>query len=586
MKIVKTNQYMEYLNNQKDDSPNDDEDDFDKENEKATLKKKKKNDHNIYKKKKKIKINDDCQATQFYIIISILLIFLFIYLVLQILAHNSYSTKNKHKETNLRKIEKQNRDNTKKIKKKKKSNELKVKTTENINTIDDVKNLDIPLIYETKNIKSDEEIMATEKPKNKIKIAFLYYSIQANGIGRFIAVTSNNLIKTGKYDIYFITEKPPSNSEFAYDPRIKRYIAYNNYSLIQNITTNENINIVVLQNVLSTQVFEFYKKLRIKVICMFHGVFLSAIVHNILQHFKYWNQFDSCDSFIFITADDYYIYKNLGFKNAIYIPNLYTFDPSEIKNSNLTNKNIVILGRLNDSIKGIVYAIESMYYIIKEVPDATLYLYSSDQRIQFLKDLTQNLNLTKNVIFKPSTKNISEVFWNSSVHMFTSLSEAFPMAMNEGKAHGLPIVGFEVPYSPPYQQGFIGVELFDVKGLARETVKLLKDYNYRKEMGQIAKKSLDVFKNSETVELWGKLCDSLMSKDREDYRKFQREIENKYYNEKKAREHLESQFNIFLKRNVNLSCYRFDDFLDVNYLKNIKPCNITNIRNNTKNLPK
>ena len=99
--------------------------------------------------------------------------------------------------------------------------ELKVKTTENINTIDDVKNLDIPLIYETKNIKSDEEIMATEKPKNKIKIAFLYYSIQANGIGRFIAVTSNNLIKTGKYDIYFITEKPPSNSEFAYDPRIK-----------------------------------------------------------------------------------------------------------------------------------------------------------------------------------------------------------------------------------------------------------------------------------------------------------------------------------------------------------------------------
>ena len=52
----------------------------------------------------------------------------------------------------------------------------------------------------------------------------------------------------------------------------------------------------------------------------------------------------------------------------------------------------------------------------------------------------------------------------------------------------MPIVGFDVPYSLPYQQGFIGVELFDVKGFARETVKLLKDYEYRKKMGEISKK--------------------------------------------------------------------------------------------------
>ena len=72
--------------------------------------------------------------------------------------------------------------------------------------------------------------------------------------------------------------------------------------------------------------------------------------------------------------------------------------------------------------------------------------------------------------------------------MFTSLSEAFPMAMNEGKAHGLPIVAFDVPYSPPYQNGVIVVDQLDVEGLARETIKLLKDYNYRKKMGDLQKK--------------------------------------------------------------------------------------------------
>ena len=570
---------MDILNIQRYDSSNEEEDDNEKENERASLKKKRKNDYKYYKKKKKIKINNNCFITILYIFIYTLIAFILIFFILKLRASSSFPFSGKNKNFNLRKIDKENNSKIESTKIFNKSYQSDLIMTEYINIIEDIKNIDIPPLYLIKDI-IDEQISIKNKTKKKIKLAFNYYNLHANGIGRFIAVTANNLIKTGKYDICFITEKPPSPGEFEYDSRIKRFVSNNNYTIIQNITKNENIDIVVLQNVLSENVARFYQRLGQKVICMFHGVFLSTIIHNIIEHYKLWNQFDSCDSFIFIAADDYYIYKNLGFKNEIFMPNLYTFEPSEIKSSNLTNKNIVILGRLNDEIKGIIYAIQSMYYIIKEVPDAIMNLYSSDSRIQFLRNLTRDLNLTKNVIFKSSVSNVSLAFYENSIHMFTSLSEAFPMAMNEGKAHGLPIVGFEVPYSLPYQQGFIGVEMFDVKGLARETVKLLKDYNYRKKMGEIAKKSLDVFKNNETVELWGKLCDSLMSEDRNDYRKFQKEIEDKYYDEKKAREHLEGQFNIFLNRNINLTCHKFENFLDINYLKNIKPCNFTN---NTKN---
>ena len=570
---------MDILNIQRYDSSNEEEDDNEKENERASLKKKRKNDYKYYKKKKKIKINNNCFITILYIFIYTLIAFILIFFILKLRASSSFPFSGKNKNLNLRKIDKENNSKIESTKIFNKSYQSDLIMTEYINIIEDIKNIDIPPLYLIKDI-IDEQISIKNKTKKKIKLAFNYYNLHANGIGRFIAVTANNLIKTGKYDICFITEKPPSPGEFEYDSRIKRFVSNNNYTIIQNITKNENIDIVVLQNVLSENVARFYQRLGQKVICMFHGVFLSTIIHNIIEHYKLWNQFDSCDSFIFIAADDYYIYKNLGFKNEIFMPNLYTFEPSEIKSSNLTNKNIVILGRLNDEIKGIIYAIQSMYYIIKEVPDAIMNLYSSDSRIQFLRNLTRDLNLTKNVIFKSSVSNVSKAFYENSIHMFTSLSEAFPMAMNEGKAHGLPIVGFEVPYSLPYQQGFIGVEMFDVKGLARETVKLLKDYNYRKKMGDIAKKSLDVFKNNETVELWGKLCDSLMSEDRNDYRKFQKEIEDKYYDEKKAREHLEGQFNIFLNRNINLTCHKFENFLDINYLKNIKPCNFTN---NTKN---
>ena len=568
---------MESINIEGNYSSNDEDDEFEKENEKASLKKGKKKENNRYKNEKNIKIQNSSLILLIYILVFFIIFLFFEIFILQLNTEQPKITAIKNN-SNLRNAARQN--NTDILNKEK--NNIKrtdeIKIQENIPIIDDIKNLDVKPLDETIDSLYDQN-----KTDRKIVIAFFYYSLHANGIGRFIAVTGNNLIKTGKYDIYFITEKPPSHGEFAYDSRIKRIVGYNNYTLMEKIFKKEIIDVAVLQNVLSPSAVQFHRKFGQKVICMFHGVFLSAIVHNLIENYRHWDKFDYCDAFIFIAADDYYIYKKLGFQNEIFVPNLYTFEPSDVKSSNLTNKNIVILGRLNDHIKGVIYAIKTMFYIVKEVPDAMLYLISSDSRIQFLKDLTKELNLTKNIIFKPGVSNISQVFWNSSIHMFTSLSEAFPMVMNEGKAHGMPIVGFDVPYSLPYQQGFIGVELFDVKGLARETVKLLKDYEYRKKMGEISKKSLDVFKNNETVEIWERLCDSLLSSDRNEFKKLQYDIEKKYYNETKAREHLESQFNILIRQHINLTCLKFDNLLNVNYLKNIKPCNFTELEKTNNN---
>ena len=569
---------MDSNESDKEDSSNDDFNDY-KADEKTSLKKRKHSDYSgsSYKKKKKYKNSNSILNIILQSIIIILIIVLFFFVFIKAIKRvNIKSIKDNY---NLRNNKNNINNNT--------FSELKLNNSTISSTIIKDKKPSNDIIDDIKNIKPLEEtintmtnnILEKNTTKKKIGLAFLYSTLYSNGIARFITVTSKNLLKTGKYDICFITEKP-YYKEFSYEPEIKRFIAYNNYTLIKNLSKYEHIDIVVLQNVLSSSVIKFHKNLGQKVICMFHGVFMSSMYHNLVEHYKNWDQFDLCDSFIFIAPDDYYFYKKLGFKNEIFIPNLYTFEPSEVISSNLTTKNIVILGRLNDLIKGVKYAIQAMFYIVKEVPDAMLYLVSSDSRVQFLKNLTRDLNLTNNIIFKGNTYNLTELFCNSSVHMFTSLSEAFPMAMNEGKAHGVPIVGFDVPYSMPYQQGFIGVKLFDVEGLARETIKLLKDYDYRKRMGEAAKKSLDVVKNNETVELWGRLCDSLMDSNRDNYRKLQDEIEKKYYNEEKARQHLESQFNILLKGDFNLTCHHFDNFTDINYIKQIKACNMGNLLNN------
>ena len=230
-----------------------------------------------------------------------------------------------------------------------------------------------------------------------------------------------------------------------------------------------------------------------------------------------------------------------------------------------------MLGRAHDKIKGTIYAIKAMSYIVKEVPDAHLIIATSDSNLENLKNIIKEYNITNNVSFK-LFPNITEIFLNSSVLMFTSLCEAFPMAMNEGKAHGLPVVAFNIPFSPPFQSGVITVPHLHVKALAIETIKLLKDYNYRKIKGKESKLSLNRFTNQETVKLWEKLFDSLANGE---YNQFQKEIEDKYYNEELAREHLMMHYNNGLRYNKYFRCHKFENMLDMNYIKNIKNC--TNI---------
>ena len=416
-----------------------------------------------------------------------------------------------------------------------------------------------------------KDIQIKERPKPGV--AFIYHILHSNGVARVVALTADYLIKTGKYNVYLITGKSYSK-DYKYDSRIKRFIGHENRTLIKELKTQLNIEYFILNNQLTESLIKFLQSLNTKVIGIFHGVYLSAIFHNNTQAYRGWYKFGFYNAFIAVTADDLYFYKKLGYRNAIFIPNLYTFEPDETPESNLTYNNIIMLGRAHDMIKGTKFALKAMTYIIKEVPDAILTFASSDSKIQDLENLAKNLNISKNINFQ-IFPNITKVFLNSSVLLFTSLCEAFPMAMNEGKAHGLPIVAFNIPFSPPYQSGVITVPHLDVMALAKETIKLLKDYNYRKRMGKESKLSLKRFTNQGTVKLWEELFDSL-DKGVNEYRKFQTKIDDMYYNEEKAKEHVLMHYNSALKFNKYFRCHKLEDMLKLNYIKNIKNCtNVT-----------
>ena len=427
-------------------------------------------------------------------------------------------------------------------------------------------------IIRNSNISNENSGLNNNKDE-KIGVAFVYKAVFGNGIGRMLSLICSALSHIEKYDIYLITGKGFS-LDFKFDERVKKVRIAGNKTEIEKFDKTSNIKIYVLHNDLTPSSIQWYKSLNGGkiVIGQMHGVYLSSIFSNQTGVYSIWKYNNLYDASVHVIADDYYVNKRLGINNTFFIPNMYTFEPGITPNSNLTYKNLMIMGRELDRIKGGLYGIKAMDLIRKEIPDAKLYFISSNYKIDFLENLIDELDLRRNIEVLHYTENISHYFLNSSILLCPSLSEASPLVMNEGKAHGLPIVAFNVSYSPPYQKGVIVVDIMNYTKLAEECIKLLKDYNYRKIKGLEAKLSMNEFSNKDIVERWDRLFMALINNDTKEYYRLQNYTYERYYNEETARDHLESNWKMGQKFNKYFCCHDFKDMLNYTYIDKIKGC--------------
>ena len=554
MKIIKTKK--KYANN--------DEELEQQEDEKSTLNKI--NNSNLpYKKMKRKKYN-------FFYFISILLFSIcFIFILIYVKIYFDESKK-------ISKIKNQYQSNFNQSYKTNISRDIEIEPPDKLIKYNETKEKEEEE-YTSKEIPREVTIKKFSIPKNKnngkIGIAFVFKSLYGNGIGRMLSVTCSELAKLEKYDIYMITGGAVPSLDFPFDERVIMVRIAGNNTLIKKYDETSNIKIYVLHNDLTPSSIRWYRNLNggKKVIGVLHGVYMSSIFANLTGVYSIWKNAQLYDAYIQVNADDYYFNKRLGINNSFFLHNLYTFDADKTPNSNLTYKNLMIMGRELDRIKGGLYGIKAMDLIRKEVPDAKLYFVSSNYKITFLDNLIKELNLTSHIEVRHFTKNITKLFLNASIFINPSLSEACPMVISEAKAFGLPIIGFNVSYSAPYQQGVITCDVTNYTQIAEEAIKLLKDYDYRKKKGMEAKESLKRFSNKETVEKWCKLFEVLVNNDMEGYKKLQEStFDKKYYDDESARDHLEYSWKRGQMFNRYFCCHSFNDMLNITYINSIRGC--------------
>lgn len=333
-----------------------------------------------------------------------------------------------------------------------------------------------------------------------IKVGFLYPSIT-----KFIVSLGERLIDTGNFDVCFIT-KPSVTNKFKYYEKIKRINAFDNSKLLQKTIKEEQIDYLIIQNDISKVNLNWLKSLDVKVIGLNEGV--SEIKKLTNKDLKVLELFDA---FIQSNPSEYLNYKKLGLTNNFYIPNINSLNKIVAPLSNLVNHNIILFGNLNDKSNNIVSIITAMTLIIKDFSDTKLKIISSDKPSSEISKLITVFKLGKNIAFSQLDSITSNTFSNSSLSVFTSLTEEYSPMINMAKSYSIPcIVSSEETNSTAFKDGVIKIDLSNYEEISKEIIKLLKSNKYKKEMGEQAKFSYESFKTN-TLDSWTKLLESLKS---------------------------------------------------------------------------
>ena len=240
-----------------------------------------------------------------------------------------------------------------------------------------------------------------------------------------------------------------------------------------------------------------------------------------------------------IPLENDFIFLKWGITSSILMDNFITYEYEAVIPSDLTSNNIIMIGRADDIYKRYDIGIQSMEFIIKEIPESKMKIISSLAKTEYLQNLMYNLNMENYIEFVGFIINPEIYFKNSSLHIFPTLTEAFPMALS---------IYDESPES-----------------IAKESLKIMKNKKYRFNIGKEARLSMKRFNNNLLAKKWIKLILSVYNGDA-----YYRALQNDsiQLSNITALKILNNQVKLIKKRKPIYLNTNIDDFLNFNYLMN------------------
>ena len=250
-----------------------------------------------------------------------------------------------------------------------------------------------------------------------------------------------------------------------------------------------------------------------------------------------------------IPLENDYLFKKWGIK-SILMDNPSTFEYNLISPSPLSSKEIIMIGRTNDPFKRFELGIKAMANIKKEIPECKMNIIGDFYKA--LEILIRQSKLENHVKFTGFHKNIEKYLKSASLHILTSIAEAYPMVLSETKIFGIPTILCGLDYLALAKSGTVIVYDDNPETIAKEAIKLLKYNKYRKKLGKQARKSMKRISNYLIAKKWVKLLLSIYNGNNNYYQKLLSEKNKNSILQKEAEQIMKNQLQIWSKRLSNL----------------------------------
>ena len=392
-----------------------------------------------------------------------------------------------------------------------------------------------------------------------IRVGYYSYSFKYGGIERVFSVLINHLSKEKYFTFFLITNSGILDGEYSVINKAKRISLYEKKINLYQAIEQEKIDILIY-NYEDKEVEKLNKLNKTKVIFYNHSSFLFWIYRKHLYNINdtVYKLYKNCKYVIsLIPLENNYLFKKWGIK-SILMDNPTTYEFDKVIPSFLTTNNIILLGRGNDPVKRYELPIKAMEFISKEIPDCQMNIVSSININ--LQNFILKLKLENNVRFTGFSENIEIYLSNASLHILSSLSESYPMALGEVKIFGIPSILCGLDHLALAKGGTIIIYDDNPSTIAYWAIKILKNKDLRKKLGYDARVSMKQRNNEIIAKKWTKLLLSVYYRDEKTYQELLNESNNKITIEQ-ANNILKNQLNLLKKRMPIFKNISFEKFI-------------------------
>lgn len=355
-----------------------------------------------------------------------------------------------------------------------------------------------------------------KKPDKKIKvIATMCSSGYGGGAERVNAQIMTMLVEMG-FKVVFISEEEKNILDFPYPDTVKRLVIpkiiddeKGRYKSLVKYLKEEKVDLFINNSWMDSAILwdvAVVKYLDISYIHYCHSHF-SYEYKITMDNLYTVDEISPADLVIAISENNAKFYQMCNIDSYL-VNNPIPDDLKNIKVSNLNNNHILMPSRL-ETVKYPYEALKVFKKAYDKNNSLILDIVGGGSLEEGLKKYVVDNGLKDNVVFhgRKTSEEMASFYEKSSMLLFTSKLEGYPMVLLEAKAYGLPIIMFDLPFLTLTKdnKGVMKSEFGNLNDMANNIVKVMGDIDLKKKLGKESRESFEEFLKYDIKDEWSKI---------------------------------------------------------------------------------